>query len=202
MSSIIVYGEGISLKQKRVITRTTKPAPSNFYGDSKWKAEKKLQPLNDERFHIAVLRPPMIYGENCKGNYRLLAKIAETCPIFPDYNNERSMLYIGNLCEYLRLLVETEKAGLYFPQNPEYVNTSNMVCLIANAHKKKICIIKGLNAIVYLAGICPGKIGGMVKKAFGSMVYQISENQVGFSGNYQIYHLKDSIKRIERLTDE
>ena len=35
MSSIIVYGEGESVRKKRVITKETEPSPSNFYGDSK-----------------------------------------------------------------------------------------------------------------------------------------------------------------------
>lgn len=46
MSSIIIYGEDISLREKRVITRNTAPMPSTFYGDSKWRAEQKLTPLN------------------------------------------------------------------------------------------------------------------------------------------------------------
>lgn len=172
MSSIIVYGEGTSLRQKRMITRETRPSPSNFYGDSKWKAEQKLLPLGDEAFHVAVIRPPMIYGEGCKGNYQTLKKIALKIPVFPYFPNERSMLYINGLCEYVRLLIDGGGGGLYFPQDREYVRTAEMVKRIADEHGRKMHLIKGCNWMIYLGGISPGKIGKMVNKAFGSLVYE------------------------------
>lgn len=196
MSSIIVYGEGSSIRKKRVIRRDTKPSPSNFYGDSKWKAEQKLTPLESESFHVAILRPPMIYGKGSKGNYPLMAKMAKKFPLFPDIENERSMLYIGNLCEFVRLLVEEERGGVYFPQNQEYVKTSEMVRLISAIHRKRIHLLKAINWAVYLASYCPGKIGKMVNKAFGSLIYQ--DVPVDLRENYQIYHLKDSIRMTER----
>lgn len=172
MSSIIVYGEGTSLRQKRMITRETRPSPSNFYGDSKWKAEQKLLPLGDEAFHVAVIRPPMIYGEGCKGNYQTLKKIALKIPVFPYFPNERSMLYINGLCEYVRLLIDGGGGGLYFPQDREYVRTAEMVKRIADEYGRKMHLIKGCNWMIYLGGISPGKIGKMVNKAFGSLVYE------------------------------
>lgn len=172
MSSIIVYGEGTSVRTKRVITRETKPSPSNFYGDSKWKAEQGLTPLSNETFHVALLRPPMIYGEGCKGNYQALKKIALKVPVFPDFPNERSMLSIGNLCEFVRRLTESGEGGLYFPQNREYVRTAEMVRKIARQNGKRVRLVKGFNGCIYLMGRFPGKISGMVNKAFGSLVYE------------------------------
>lgn len=174
MSSIIVYGEGTSVRKRRVITRETKPSPSNFYGDSKWKAEQKLSPLCDDSFHVAILRPPMIYGKGCKGNYRILEKIAMKCPVFPDFPNERSMLSIRNLCEFVRLCIENWDEGIFFPQDPQYVKTAEMVRDIARRNGKRIRLIKCFNWGIYLMGYLPGKIGGMVNKAFGSLVYDKS----------------------------
>ncbi len=167
-----MYGEGSSVRKKRVITRETKPSPSNFYGDSKRKAEKKLRPLSDETFHVAILRPPMIYGEGCKGNYQTLRKIALHCPVFPDFPNERSMLSIENLCEFVRNLVDTGQEGFYFPQNDEYVRTSKMVKDIAERNGKQIHLTRLFNWVIVVAGCLPGKIGRMVNKAFGSLVYE------------------------------
>lgn len=172
MSSIIIYGESTSLRRRRVITRETKPSPSSFYGDSKWKAEQKLQPMNDEMFHVAILRPPMIYGEGCKGNYQMLKKIALKFPVFPNYPNERSMLHIDYLCEFVRLLFENEKAGIFFPQDPEYVKTADMVKRIGRLYGKKVYLIKGCNWIIRLMGLLPGRIGRLTNKAFGSLVYE------------------------------
>ena len=172
MSSIIVYGEGTSVRKRRVITRETKPSPSNFYGDSKWKAEQKISPLCDDSFHVAILRPPMIYGKGCKGNYRTLEKIAMKCPVFPDFPNERSMLSIRNLCEFVRKLLDSGESGLYFPQDSEYVRTAKLVREIAEKNGRNVWLVKQFNWLVYLMEFMPGKAGKMVGKAFGSLVYE------------------------------
>lgn len=171
MSSIIVYGESASLGKSKLITKDTKPIPANFYGDSKLQADLKLQPLNDENFKVCILRPPMIYGPGSKGNYQLLSKLARKLPIFPDIKNERSMLYIGNLCVFIKQCMDNLSEGIYFPQNHEYVSTSHMVKLIAKSNGKNIYLTKLLNPFVYLASKIPGKIGRMCNKAFGNITY-------------------------------
>ena len=88
-SSMSVYG-----MTQGHITADTPPAPNTFYGKSKWAAEQQLGALADERFRVAVLRPPMIYGKGCRGNYPRLAALARRLPVFPRVRNRRSMLYI------------------------------------------------------------------------------------------------------------
>lgn len=131
MSSMIIYGGSARLGRQRVITGETRPNPENFYGDSKWQADQRLRGLEEEEFQVAVLRPPMIYGKGSKGNYPLLAKLARKLPVFPDIKNERSMLHIDNLCEFLCMLIQDGRGGIYFPQNKEYVRTSDIVRRIA-----------------------------------------------------------------------
>lgn len=172
MSSIIVYGEGTSVRKKRVITKNTRPLPSNFYGGSKWKAEQKLRLLESEKFRIAILRPPLIYGDGCKGNYQMLKKLALKVVVFPDFPNQRSMLHIDLLCEFVRRIVEKSGKGLYFPQNSEYVKTAELVRQIARENGRKIYLIKGCNWTIYLLSLFPGKIGGLINKAFGSLTYE------------------------------
>ena len=46
--------------------------------------------------------------------------------------------YIENLCEFLRLLMESGQGGLYFPQNAMYSNTSDMVKYIAESRGRKL----------------------------------------------------------------
>lgn len=172
MSSIIVYGESAPLGKKKLITAETTPEPANFYGDSKLQADIKLQEMNDDNFRVCILRPPMIYGPGCKGNYQMLSKMAKRLPIFPDIRNERSMLYIGNLCDFIKECIDEQKGGIYFPQNSEYISTSRLVLEIAKANNRTIHLTKALNPIVYIASKIPGKIGGMCNKAFGNMTYE------------------------------
>lgn len=191
MSSIIVYGESAGIGKERVITKDTPLTPANFYGDSKVKAEEALQELTDEKFKIVILRPPMIYGKGSKGNYPLLAKLARKLPFFPNVKNQRSMLYVGNLCKFIACVIEREENGIFYPQNKEYVNTGEMVKYIAKARGKKIRLTGIFNPALKLMGKLGGKPGGLVNKAFGNMTYEKSMSQYDFE--YQIYNLEESI---------
>ena len=198
MSSVILYGESAPVGKSRMITKDTPVSPANFYGDSKKQAEEKLQELNSDNFKIAFVRPPMIYGKDSKGNYRLLSKLATKTCIFPKVKNERSMLYIENLNEFLRLLCESGEGGIYWPQNKEYVNTSQMVKLIAGSKGRNMHLWGWLSPFVWLASKVPGKIGGLVNKAFGSLTIDQSLSTQTIDG-YQLYSLEESIKRIREL---
>lgn len=178
MSSIIIYGEETNINKKRVITPETQPNPSNFYGDSKLKAEKKLTPLKSDTFRIAIIRPPMIYGDGSKGNYQQLVKIAQKLPVFPNIENERSMLSIDHLCDFIKNRIEFPESGIFFPQDPQYVRTSFMVKEIAASNGKKVKLFSGLNWLIYLLGYFPGKIGKLVNKAFGNLVYENSDMEI------------------------
>lgn len=195
-SSIIVYGDGGEGGKKRaadrVITRETQPGTSHFYGDSKLRAERELSGVE---MQVAILRLPMVYGRGSKGNYPLLAKLADRLPFFPDVQNQRSMIYIENLCEFIRQRIEEGRGGLYFPQNAEYTRTSEMVREIAAAHGKKIRLLKVLDPLAALALRMPGKIGAMAGKAFGSLVYD--RELSGDMESYCLYDLRESIRRTE-----
>lgn len=197
MSSIIVYGDSAPVGRSRVITADTEPKPASFYGDSKLQAERLLTGLESPSFHVAVLRPPMIYGRGSKGNYPLLARLAVKLPVFPDIPNCRSVLYVENLAEFVRLLVDSGKGGLFFPQNRETAATSRMVQAIGRARGKRVMLWKVLNPLVYLAAMAPGKIGRMTNKAFGSLALD-KELSVRDIDGYQRYGLEESIERTEK----
>lgn len=193
MSSAIVYGDSAPLGKKKVITKDTPVNPQNCYGDSKVRAENGIRPLCDNSFKVVILRPPMIYGKCSKGNYPTLAKLAIKTPIFPDVQNQRSMLYVGNLCEFVRLMVENEESGTFWPQNSEYSNTSKMVEMIAAAHGKKLILVKGFGWALKLMGF----FVGMVHKAFGNLCYEMEMSE--YKADYRIKNLKDSIEETENL---
>lgn len=192
MSSAIVYGDSAPIGKTKRITKDTPVSPANCYGDSKVQAENGLNPLNSENFNVVILRPPMIYGKGSKGNYPLLAKIASLTPVFPYVENERSMLYIENLCEFVRLMVENEEHGTFWPQNAEYSNTSELVKMIAEAHGKKVHLIKGFGWALKIMS----KITGLVNKAFGSLSYEADMSE--YKVEYRTVGLDESIRRTER----
>lgn len=193
MSSAIVYGESAPIGKSKLITSDSKVNPANCYGDSKVQAENGIKALEDENFKIVILRPPMIYGKGSKGNYPLLAKIALKTPIFPYVKNERSMLYIENLCEFVRLMIENEECGIFWPQNAEYSNTSDLVKMIAAAHGKKVVLVKGFSWALKIMGY----LTGLVNKAFGSLSYDMKLSE--YSAEYQKKSLYDSIRQTENI---
>lgn len=149
------------------ITADTRPAPNTAYGLSKWEAEQGLSALEDDSFRVAVLRPPMIYGKGCRGNYPRLSALARSLPLFPRVNNQRSMLYTGTLCSFVETLLEEGCGGLYFPQNKDYVNTTALVKAVACCHRKHILAVPGFS---WLLRLLEGRIA-LVGKVFGSLTY-------------------------------
>ncbi|MDO5544808.1 MAG: NAD-dependent epimerase/dehydratase family protein [Eubacteriales bacterium] len=194
LSSESVYGLHAPVGKVITITKDTPICPADNYGISKAKAEEALTALRDETFKVVILRPPMIYGKGCKGNYQTLAKLAKKLPVFPMVENQRSMLYIDNLCEFIRLLVEDSADGLYCPQNAEYVSTSDMVNRIAHANGRGILMVRGFGWALKLLS----PLTGMVDKAFGSLCYdrQLSD----YPKNYCVKTFDESILETEGKT--
>jgi len=189
MSSAIVYTS--SELDNGKITKNTIPKSDDFYGDSKIQAEKGLNLLNNEKLKIVILRPPMIYGKGSKGNYSRLSKLARTTPVFPNYNNKRSMLHIDNLTELIRLIIVNEDEGIFFPQNPDYVKTSDLVKTIAAHYNHKVWLTKLANPIIPLLNHIT-----LFNKVFGNLYYDRNMS-IYDKGNYQIRDLKKSVKLTE-----
>ena len=161
LSTMSVYGLTVGR-----IEKTTPTNPVNAYGKSKVEADEAIEKMTDDSFKFACLRPPMVYGKGCKGNYQSLRKFALKSPVFPNYNNQRSMIYIGNLCEFVKQVIDVECGGLFFPQNKEYTRTSDMVREIAKLHGKMIKLTKVFN---WAINICEADV---IKKVFGDLVYE------------------------------
>lgn len=170
MSSMSVYGKDIGIIKKQTI-----PSPKNAYGKSKLQADEVIKRMENDSFKFCCLRPPMVYGKGCKGNYQRLRKFALLSPLFPDYMNERSMVFIGNLCEFVKRSIDLELSGLFFPQNEKYVNTSKMVGAIAKVHGKKLTLTKGFNLFIKISHF------QIIKKVFGNLKYEPADRVNKFS---------------------
>lgn len=192
MSSAIVYGNSAPIGRRRRIDRSTVCTPANCYGDSKLQAELGLRRLEDKNFRVVILRPPMIYGPGCKGNYPVLSLFAQRLPVFPYVDNERSMLFVDNLMAFVKLMIDNEESGTFFPQNAEYSNTSELVRMIAETHGKKLILVRGFTwALKFL-----GFFTALVDKAFGSLSYDMPMSEYP-GGEYRLYSLEESIRTTE-----
>lgn len=183
MSTMAVFGAKVEK-----VTKNTKPKPTTLYGSSKLEAEKKLLEMSSEEFIVTIIRPPMVYGPNCPGNFTKLKKLAKYAMVFPKVENQRSMIYIETLCAYIENMIKTPKTGIYHVQNREYINISNMFVQIRKAYGKHTYVISGFQIIIQLIS----KKIYLFHKVFGDCYYDTSllkelqkyyivENEVSFS---------------------
>lgn len=184
LSTMAVYGDTSDM-----IDMDTKETPQTYYGQSKLNAEHQLKALADQAFQVIVLRPPMVYGTGCPGNYGRLEKLSRILPIFPQVSNKRSMIYIENLCECIRKAQQERTADylLLLPQNTEYVNTTELVAAIRRAMGKKVFILPFFNKML----IWLSRKSKTFEKVFGNCCYQKSNKDI----EYQIADFKESIQR-------
>lgn len=180
LSTMSVYG-----RDTGVITRDTAPAPKTHYGLSKLQAETGIRQLADDRFRVCILRPPMVYGEGCKGNYQMVVKIAEKSPIFPKIRNQRSTIHVHNLASFIKLCLDKELSGTFFPQNRDYACTLDMAMAIARRKGKMLHPSYLAGLLVWLLRPFVGKL----KKAFGSLTYVDTED---FDFTYCILSSEDT----------
>ena len=190
MSSMIVYKEVKTLDGKQ-IHKDTVPMPNGFYGDSKLQGEKGIINMDCPTFKVCILRPPMIYGPGCKGNFPRLVWLGVKVPVFPAWHNKRSMLFVDNLCEFVRQAILHECQGTYYPQNKEYADTVEIVRYFAEKYNHKIWITSIFNWVIALFGNHVRALG----KMFSNSTYDMEMSQYDF--DYHVKSLKESFEGIE-----
>ena len=182
MSSMSVYGLNVG-----VINRDTKPKPTTNYGKSKYEAEIELTKMVSDNFKVCIIRPPMVYGRGCKGNFQSLMKIVKSSPVFPRVMNNRSMISIDNLSMFIKKIIDEDLNQTLFPQNKEYVSTMEIVKCIAEKTNKKIYFSYILGAMIYVGRMFIPTL----QKAFGNLIYKDTEV---FNYDYCITSNVESIK--------
>lgn len=188
-SSMNVYGDYCEN-----VTDPKAENPTSFYGDSKLQGDRELEKLEDDSFIVAHVRPPFVYGKGCKGNYNTISKIAKKTPIFPTYKNKKSMIYIDNLCEFVRLLIEDGSGGIFTPQNKELVSTADLVREIAKNARKKIWFTGLFNWAIKPAA----RLIKVARRAFADDCYAIELSNY-WDFKYCIVNFTNSIGRTEKL---
>ena len=137
ISSIKVNGEG----RDAAYRETDAPAPEDAYAISKWEAEQGLQQIARETgLEVVILRPPLVYGPGVKANFlRLLRTVERGWPLpLGAIRNRRSLLYLGNFVDAIRLCVEHPAAAgqTFLLDDGEAVSTPDLVRAVAHAMKR------------------------------------------------------------------
>lgn len=102
-SSIMAYGEA---QRASPINDSILPTPSEPYGRSKLEAEQVLAEISAHSgLETAIVRIPLVYGPSTRGQLlRLMRVCSWPFPLpFANVQNQRSMIYVGNLVDALIL---------------------------------------------------------------------------------------------------
>lgn len=166
LSSANVFGQAACAGQERLIAPDTPPAPANAYGRTKLEAEQGLRALEDEHFRVAVLRPMMVFGAGCRGNYRLLSALARRAFIFPAFGGLRGAVYIEDLAELMRRIIDAGAGGTYHPQTLA-ATAAQFACAVAAAHGRRLRLTRAFNPLLRLLGR-----RGVLRRAFGGFCYR------------------------------
>lgn len=190
MSTSLLYDREFEWNDQSYINTDT-IKPKNSYAQSKYEADVVIQSLSDNSFITSIIRPPMIYGSNCIGILSSIKRVARKVALYPKKDNMISAIYIDNLCEFIRLLIESQLAGVFHPQNSEYWITNKVIRDVRKYFGKKTHQLHILNPIVrFLSLFIPS-----LYELYTSNMYPISISQT-FNGQYIVVSYEDSISAI------
>ncbi len=144
MSTVAVYGI-----QNGIIYEDSTCSPITEYAKSKLKAENELLKLQDDEFCVSIVRPPIVNGYNAPGNMKNLISLIKKVPTLPfaGIKNKRSMVYVGNLCHLIDVIIEfniksSMTKNIFLASDDKAVSTTKLITLIANELGKKVYLVK------------------------------------------------------------
>ncbi|MEB8068903.1 NAD-dependent epimerase/dehydratase family protein [Mammaliicoccus fleurettii] len=178
-STMSVFGLDGEVGKQVIINNNTLTKPTTSYGISKLRAEEMLREIQSNAFKVAVLRPPMIYGESAPGNFSKLIKLSNILPLYPRIDNQRSSICIENLEIYINELIENEGSGILHPQNNDYLNTNHAIFKMRELQNKKSMSIKLPNSLLKLFG----KVS-IFNKLYGNLAYSKDIDEVNYNDKF------------------
>jgi len=140
MSTIKVYGEGSAI----ALTETSKCMPEDNYAMSKFIAEEELLKLKSNSFRVVIIRSPLVYGKNPKGNILKVIKLINITRWLPfgGIKNKRSMVSIHNLSKMIEIILKKEIEGIFLANDDKPVSTSEFISLVGESINKKVYLFK------------------------------------------------------------
>lgn len=134
ISSIKVNGERTD---GRPFKSSDTPNPEDAYGRSKYAAEQELKILfSDGDTELVIIRPPLVWGGNMKGNLAFLEKLIKWhIPLpFKSIKNSRSVVSCANLCALILHVLEhpAAKGQVFMVSDDANRSTAQIITLIAN----------------------------------------------------------------------
>lgn len=141
ISSIKVNGD--STQGRSPFTADETPLPDDDYGRSKLASELILKKhLTNTPTELVIIRPPLVYGPNNKGNLKSLEQLIRLkLPLpFANINNQRDLISIENLCTLIALTVTHPNAAnqTFLASDGISRNTKEIIQLLAKNEQERL----------------------------------------------------------------
>lgn len=192
VSSIKVNGE--STRRDEMLVESDKACPQDPYGTSKWEAEQALHRVAKETgLEIVIVRPPLVYGPNVKGNFFQMLKVVRKRVPLPlaAVDNLRSLIYVGNLVDVL-ILCATHPAAAgqtYLVSDDEDVSTSDLLRELGKVMGCPARLLRCPPILLKLGGSLFGK-SEQIERLLGSLRVDSGKirRELGWMPPYSLLH--------------
>ena len=144
LSSAKVNGERTgNFDDPKIFTNDDTPNPKDNYAISKFEAEQALWEIASKtNLEIVIVRLPLVYGKEVKGNLKRLIKLIKSkIPLpFADIKNKRSLIGIDNLVDVLARCIEHPKAAgkTFLVSDGEDLSTTELINIIASELNRSV----------------------------------------------------------------
>ena len=150
--------------------------PKDFIGLSKYEAEKGLLALAQEtEMEVVIIRPPLVYGPNVKGNFASMVNWVKKGVPLPlgAVHNLRSMVALDNLVDFIALCADRDRSPkaaneLFLISDNADVSTSDLLRKVANACGVRSRLLPVPVGLMRLAAKALGK-GAVADRLFGNL---------------------------------
>ena len=163
LSSVKVNGESTDkINSKEIFTNNDSPRPQDAYSISKFQAEKALWKIASRTgLEVVVVRLPLVYGEDVKGNLAQLIKIIKLGIPLPlrMVKNQRSMIGIDNLVDLLICCINHPGANgkCFLASDGKDLSTVHLIKLIASSVEQRVCLFPVPLFVLKFSGFIFGK---------------------------------------------
>ena len=159
LSSIKVNGEGT---HGRPFTADSMPHPVDAYGISKNETEQALRQLaSNTKTELTIIRSPLVYGAQVKGNLKLLkSAIEKGIPLpFASLRNKRDLIALPVLCDLITTCIEHPNAAnqLFLAADGIPRSTPEIIELLHLRTHKNPILFPFPKALLQLGGVMLGK---------------------------------------------
>jgi nucleoside-diphosphate-sugar epimerase len=182
VSSVKVNGE--STKPNQPFKPQLNFVPDDPYGLSKYEAEQGLLKIADETgMEIVIVRPPLVYGPNVKGNFASMVKWMKKGIPLPlgAVRNLRSLVALDNLVDFIALCADRERSPkavneVFLISDGEDVSTSELLRKVARAFGAKSRLLPIPDGLMKFSAKLLGK-GAVGDRLFGNLQVDSSKAQ-------------------------